>query len=74
MEYNIRNMIIGGKMVTFTHYKQNELWYTTECGFEFPVPISDTSNAAFLNTDRAILFMRWINSHIKNIEEGNLTT
>ena len=30
MKYDIKSMIIGGKMVTFSHYKQKELWYKTE--------------------------------------------
>lgn len=70
MKYDIKAMIIGGKMVTFSHYKQKELWYKTECGFEFPVPVCDTGDATFMNTDKAIMFMRWINAHIKNIELG----
>lgn len=74
MKYDIKNMIVGGKMVTFAYYKQKELWYTTECGFEFPVPINDTGDATFLNTDKAILFMRWIRQHIISIESGRLTT
>lgn len=74
MKYDIKNMIVGGKMVTFAYYKQKELWYTTECGFEFPVPINDTGDATFLNTDKAILFMRWIRQHIASIESGRLTT
>lgn len=74
MKYDIKNMIVGGKMVTFAYYKQKELWYTTECGFEFPVPINDTGDATFLNTDKAILFMRWIRQHIASIEAGRLTT
>lgn len=74
MKYDIKNMIVGGKMVTFAYYKQKELWYTTECGFEFPVPINDTGDATFLNSDKAILFMRWIRQHIASIEAGRLTT
>lgn len=74
MKYDIKNMIVGGKMVNFVYYKQGELWYTTECGFEFPVPISDTGDATFLNSDKAILFMRWIRLHINSIEAGRLTS
>lgn len=64
------DMVKDGKKVTFLHYRQKELWYTTECGFEFPVPISDTGDATFLASDKAMLFMRWINLQIKAIEEG----
>jgi len=62
--------MIKDKKVKFLFYKENELWYTTECGFEFPVPISDTGTAYFNNEDKAILFMRWIRKHMELIEEG----
>ena len=65
---DIKNMVSSGKKVNFVRYQNSELWYKTECGFEFPVPISDTGNAAFLSTDKAILFMRYINKHIKMLE------
>lgn len=63
-------MIVGGKMVNFVHYRQKELWYKTECGFEFPVPIDDTGDAIFASTDKAILFMRWIKKHLDSIQKG----
>lgn len=31
-------------------------------------------NAIFLDSDKALLFMRWIRQHIKSIEEGKLET
>jgi hypothetical protein len=51
--------------VTFTHYFDGNLWYTTNTGFAFPVPVSDIGNARFLATDRAILFMRYIRKHME---------
>jgi hypothetical protein len=65
---SIKDMVGNGKNVTFVRYQHNELWYKTECGFEFPVPLSDTQEAVFLNHDKAILFMRWIRKHIDNIQ------
>lgn len=61
--------MVKNKVVTFLFYKEGELWYTTECGFEFPVPISDTGTAAMNRTDKAILFMRWIRKHVIVINE-----
>lgn len=69
MEYNIKDMVKNNKMVTFVKYQKNELWYRTECGFDFPVPIGDTGEGAFIYRDKAMLFMRWINKQIKNIKE-----
>ena len=60
----IKEMISNGKKVKFNFYRQKELWYVTEDGFEFPVPIEDCGDAAFLNEDKAILFMRYIRKHI----------
>ena len=56
--------MVKDKKVYFSHYKENELWYTTECGFMFPVPVADTGNAEFKNEDKATFFMRWIRKHL----------
>lgn len=57
--------MVKDKNVKFSHYKENELWYSTECGFMFPVPVSDTGNAEFKNEDKATFFMRWIRKHLE---------
>jgi hypothetical protein len=67
---NIKNMIMGGKKVTFVKYKKGELFYKTECDFEFPVAISDTGDGEFPSVDKASYYMRWINKQIKSINEG----
>lgn len=71
--YSIKDMVSGGKKVRFMFYRQKELWYVTECGFEFPVPIEDTGDGVFMNEDKAMLFMRYIRKHIANIELGKQT-
>ena len=67
---NIKEMVRDGKTVSFTHYKDAELWYRTECGFAFPVSIADTGNATFLAKDKAILFMRYLRKHIDMLAEA----
>ena len=67
---NVKDMVKDNKKVKFLRYQNNELWYVTECGFEFPIPISDTGEAAFQAEDKALLFMRWINKHVKFISES----
>ena len=52
--------LIKGKTVKFVCYREGELTYRTEDGFEFPVPTNDTGTGTFLNEDKAILYMRWI--------------
>jgi len=65
---NIKDMV-KNKTVRFLYFKENELFYITECGFEFPVPISDVGTASMKATDKAILFMRWIRKEIDVVEE-----
>ena len=61
--------MVQGK-VRFAYYRDESLWYTTEDGFLFPVPISDTGNATFLSEDKAILFMRYIRKRASSITEA----
>jgi hypothetical protein len=70
MSLNIKDMVGGDKKVMFLYYKDNELWFATCTGFEFPVPITDAVGATFNAEDKAIYFMRWINKHIKSIESS----
>jgi len=37
---------VKNKKVRFKLYRDGELWYETEDGFEFPVPITDTGTAS----------------------------
>lgn len=64
---DIKSMVSNGKKVNFIHYKHGDLWYVTECGFEFPVPVTDAGDATFLKEDKAMMFMRYIRKHIEMI-------
>lgn len=72
MTISIKEMVSGGKKVHFVRYQKKELWYSTEDGFEFPVPIEDCGDGAFNSEDKALIFMRWIRVHLENIEAGKL--
>ena len=67
---SIKDMIKDNQTVTFQFYRDGQLWYETECGFEFPVPISEAGTATFLAQDRAILFMRYIRKHIEYLDRS----
>lgn len=67
---NIKEMVGNGRQVHFQFYINKELWYRTETGFEFPVPISDAGTACFKSQDKAILFMRWIRKHMENLKNA----
>jgi len=64
---DIKEMVANGKRVKFTRYFDGNLWYVTENGFEFPVPVSDIGNATFAAEDKAMLFMRYIRKHIATV-------
>jgi hypothetical protein len=66
----LKKMVGQGKKVNFVRYQQKELWYTTECGFDFPIPLEDTGDANFLKEDKALFFMRWIKKHIDYINQA----
>lgn len=50
--------------VKFARCADQALWYKTDDGWEFPVPLDDTKGATFLAEEKAIFFMRWIRKHI----------
>lgn len=66
--YDLKEMVKDNKKVKFIHYKNNDLWYITETGFTFPVPIDDCGDALFPAEDKALLYMRYIKKHIKFLE------
>lgn len=60
---SVKDMVKDNKQVTFVHFREGELWYQTEDGFQFPVPVIDLGTATMLATDKALLFMRYIRKH-----------
>ncbi len=65
MSHNIKEMVSGGKLVNFQYYRKGELWYKTECGFMFPVPVSDVGDGTFNAEEKAMLMMRYIRKQIE---------
>ena len=65
----LKDMVKDNKKVVFEYYRDNALWYRTEDGFLFPVPISDIGTATFNREDKAILFMRYIRKYIDDCKE-----
>lgn len=68
---NIKDMVKDGKKVVFKRYVNDTLIYSTECGFEFPVPVEDTGDGAFLSEDKAMFLMRYIRKEIDRIKNGS---
>lgn len=65
---SIKDMVKDNQKVTFSYYRDGSLWYETECGFLFPVPIDDIGNATFLREDKAMLFMRYIRKYQESVK------
>lgn len=55
--------------VHFQYYRDGSLWYQTDSGFTFPVPIDDIGTATFLRDDKALLFMRYIRKFMKTLAD-----
>ncbi len=64
--HNIKDYIQG--KVRFSYYKKGDLYYLTENGFLFRVPIEDAGDAVFLPEDKGIYFMRYIRKELKGLE------
>ena len=67
---SIKEMVKDNQKVVFVRYFDGQLWYKTECDFEFPVPTDDVGTATMLAQDKAILFMRYIRKHTEAIDAG----
>tara|TARA_Y100000310_G_C20704121_1_gene833229 strand:+ start:16678 stop:17034 length:357 start_codon:yes stop_codon:yes gene_type:complete len=61
--------MIKDKKVSFEYFTDSELWYSTECGFKFPVHIDEVGNATFKKEEKAIHLMRWIRKHKEFLEK-----
>jgi len=59
-------IIKASKIVKFDYYREGNLMYSTDTGFQFPVPISDTNGATFNAEDKPIFFMRWIRKQVES--------
>ncbi|WP_143473493.1 hypothetical protein [Flavilitoribacter nigricans] len=60
--------IVKNNQVHFSSYRKGVLYYSVvveDKTYRFPVPIEDTGDATFLDTDKAMLFMRYIRKALK---------
>jgi len=69
---DIKRAVSARRVVSFSHYCNGELWYMTEHGDRFPVPVSEAGTATFNNTEKAILFMRYMRKWNAAIKEGRV--
>lgn len=65
--------LVKDQKARIMHYSDGELWYKTDGGFEFPVPIHDRSEigtATFMAEEKALLLMRYIRKHLEYLEKA----
>ena len=67
---SILEHVSEGQMARFIQFFDNEFWYRTDSGFDFPIPYADAKGATFLATDKAIYFMRWVRKHMTLLENA----
>lgn len=61
---SLKEMVKNNKLAQFVGFEKDSLYYTTECGFIFPVPVSDIGDGVFHATEKAMLLMRYIRKQI----------
>lgn len=66
----LTEMVGVDKKVHFSFYRDGELWYKAENGFEFPIPTEDLKGAIFKAEDKSIYFMRFIRKHLEFLQES----
>ena len=71
MNYDIKEIVKNKNPCTFQNFRKGHLWYKTDCGFEFPVPVNaeEIGDAIFNSEEKPMLMMRYIKKHIKALEE-----
>lgn len=71
-KFEIKPHLVG--VCKFVKYRKGDLWYRTELGFEFPVPVSDAGDASFDAEIKATLMLRYIRKHAAFVEQARLET
>lgn len=62
---SVKDMVKDGKIATFVCYFAGNLYYETQDGFRFTVPVSDVGNAIFNKQEKALLMMRYIRKQVE---------
>ena len=65
----IGDIVKNSTGTSFQYYRDSQLWYETDEGFLFPVPIEDIGTATFKNRDKTIMFMRYIRKWLDKMYE-----
>ena len=67
---NIDKILNDNETVCFMFFMSGKLWYRTESGFKFPVPVKGSGQSVFLNEDRAKRFYPYIKAHAEKLDKA----
>lgn len=62
--------IVKNQNARFVFYRDKALFYETDSGFQFPVPIEDAASATLNAEEKAILLMRYIRKHLDQTRQA----
>ena len=62
--------IVKNQNAHFVFYRDQSLFYETDNGLQFSVPISDAGSATINREEKAIMLMRYIRKHIARTESA----
>jgi len=65
--------LIKNQKATFQYYRDKALWFQTDNGFLFPVPIDEVGTTTIPNSDKAIFFMRYIRKYKDSTDSTDST-
>jgi hypothetical protein len=67
---NLRSILTPNMRVKFDYFRDGALWYSTQNGFQFPVPINTLSHTSVcLANDKAERFDYWIKKYYNKTKE-----
>ena len=66
---NIKELV-KNQNAHFVFYRDESLFYETDNGFQFSIPIADAGSATFNSEEKAILLMRYIRKHIERTDSA----
>lgn len=58
----------------FQRYCGGYLYYVTDTGIEFTVPVVDIDSGSVRDEEKTMTLMRWLRQHIDWVNENNKTT
>ena len=62
--------IVKNQKAHFVFYRDRALFYETDDGLQFPVPVDEAGSATFNAEEKAITLMRYVRKHLENTERA----